>query len=150
MTSAIQFSVSYAEVIRMYCRIDPNELVALLNDEDILYIEPLSVDTSPAKLHVPAKQPVNVNPISFDITTASYALVQQPVRTKTTVRNYIGAKPKVPKSTVITFISLKPKFPKSIVKPMPNDTNKEKVQAFTYKPSMSDPISYQLITTDLI
>ncbi|KAI5393748.1 hypothetical protein KIW84_060748 [Lathyrus oleraceus] len=52
-----------------YCGIDLDELATLLNDEDTLDIEPLNVDISPAKPHVPSKQSVNVNLTSFDSTT---------------------------------------------------------------------------------
>lgn len=48
----------------MYCGIEPNALAALLNDEDILDIEPLSVDGVPVKPHVPTRNFTSVNPIS--------------------------------------------------------------------------------------
>lgn len=52
MTPATQVS---NEAIRMYYGINPDELAVLLNDEDILDIEPLSFDTSSAKPPAPAK-----------------------------------------------------------------------------------------------
>lgn len=116
----------------MYCGIYPDELETLLNYDDILDIESHKVDTSPAKPHVLAKKPVNVNP------------------NKPTVRTFIDAKPKVPKPDVRTFIGPRPKLSKSIVKPMPTDTNKVKGQTSTYKSSMSDLVSYQLIPTKLV
>lgn len=135
MTPTTQFLISSTETMRMYYGIDPDELTALLNDEDILDIEPLSVNTSPAK------PPVNVNPINFDTTT---------VRIKPIVITFIAAKQKVPKYVLRTFIGPRPKLPKSTVKPMPTDTNKKKGQASTYKSSMSDSVSYQLIPTELV
>lgn len=108
----------------MYCGIDPGELAALLNNDDILDIEPLNVDTSPAKPLVPSKQLVNVNLV------------------KPTVKTFIGAKPKVPKPAVRTFIGLRPKLSKFTVNPMQTKTNKEKCQAFAYKCAMSDHVSY--------
>lgn len=52
---ATHVSVCSDEAIRMYCGIKRETLAALLNHQDILNIELLSVDTSPIKPQVPAK-----------------------------------------------------------------------------------------------
>ncbi|XP_058744588.1 uncharacterized protein LOC131617289 [Vicia villosa] len=44
-----QNTVSSAEAMKRYCGIDPDELEALLDDEEILDIAPLRIDTSPVK-----------------------------------------------------------------------------------------------------
>ncbi|XP_058742781.1 uncharacterized protein LOC131615651 [Vicia villosa] len=44
-----QNTVSSAEAMKKYCGIDPDELEALLDDEEILDIAPLRIDTSPVK-----------------------------------------------------------------------------------------------------
>lgn len=49
VTPATQLSVGSAEAMKIYCGIDPDELEILLNDDDILDIEPFNVDTSPVK-----------------------------------------------------------------------------------------------------
>lgn len=65
-----------------------------------------------------------------------------------TFRTFTGKKLKVHKSTIKTFFGPKPKVSKFIVPMMPTDTKREKGQAYTYKPTMSNPISYQFIPTE--
>ncbi|CAI8615419.1 unnamed protein product [Vicia faba] len=48
-----QNSVTLSEAMKIYYGIDPDELEALLNDDDILDIPPLRIDTSPAKNNMP-------------------------------------------------------------------------------------------------
>ncbi|KAI5427921.1 hypothetical protein KIW84_033084 [Lathyrus oleraceus] len=51
---------------------------------------------------------------------------------------------KVPKPAFRTFIGPRPKLFKSTIKPMPIDTNREKGQTSTYKPSMSDHVKLMI------
>lgn len=81
------------EAMRMYCGLDLDELEALLNDNNILYVEPLSVDTSLVK-------PIRVIP-----------------------KTIVGRYPKVPKPSVKIFNGQRPKAPKPIAKPVSTELN---------------------------
>ncbi|XP_058751359.1 uncharacterized protein LOC131624440 [Vicia villosa] len=119
----------------MYCGLSPEDLEALLDgqdENDILDIQPLSVDTSAPpnadqNFSAPGTQTANINQDADMNHDAS------PIK-RTKPRMFFGPRPKISKST--KAMSPNAKKPKS---PLPN-MSKYPIQHESPKQTMSDPV----------